>query len=1196
MARMAPSNAPRLEALQRALEGDDPFAFERLLPTLGRPLKADELGALGALARQAATRGRRWSLRAAMALALVAEDARGEAQQAQALSLLSALGEAGTPTVLGSFAVGTVIGVGGMGEVRRGEHLRTGTEVAIKLLSGEAMASESARAALRGEVRAVAALDHPNVVALLDYGHVSEAAGALSRGALSAGSPYIVLELAHGGSLRPHCGRLPWAACRELLLDLLSALAHAHARDLVHRDLKPDNVLVDDPRDMRRGPRLTDFGLAGLIGDRASGRVAGTPAYMAPEQLRGAWREIGPWTDLYALGCLATALVTGEPLFGEDEVDVVVRGQLVEEPPPLNPTIPLPEGFDAWRRRLLRKAPADRFQRAADAAHALRALGKEAALARTTPAPPWREPGSAATFTLGMQASPMPPAPAEGLPAPALPPLPADWRDAAAAPLPKALRGLGLIELATTDPPLVGREAVRDALWRSLSGDAGQVVLLRGAQGLGRSRMGTWLLRRAHASGAGFTVHLAAGSGGTRMPRRQNRWQGLAGFELMDAVRREMAAVGVENPVMVAAFAELIEPGVSGLDFGGPEQRLRVGLAAMLRYTRGRRLVIFIDDAHQEPDLIELVAAIAGAPLPVTVVLSLLDGGAEDPAREVVERIQGRPGVSVLTLEPLSATALRQLLTRSLGLDPELAARVAERCGGNPEHALSLVGAWARDRLLIEGPEGLELRGLDAEALPAGLQDAWRERLSPLVQALGEGSEDTLAVAALMGSRLGLAPWRRACDLGGLPAPDAAARGLVHEGLAAQDSSGDIQLNSLGMAESLIADAARRGRLSALHAACAAALEGAEEQGRHLLSAGRAEEAAERLLRAARDAKAASEHRRVLSALKRLERALQAAGVEEEDPRQGEAHALRAAALVALGQHALALRAADRGLARAQAARWPSRPELLRLRGVALAGLGRLDEAEAALLKASAAARALKDAPCLGLSLYGLADARARLGRLSEAREGMEEARQTLQGAGLSTEPWVATVTAASLALQDGDLEAADLALWRGKAGLVRIGSPSLRAWLRVVEAQRARLGGEPEAAASALREARRLAHSVGSGVAALADLESARLLIELGQLDAARELLLGLDAQAQAKERAGLRGEVLALLALAELRREDVIAALAALSELEALMTRTHFVSAFIANALEWGAAESTGSVAARFAAAAGWVRGRLR
>jgi len=272
---------------------------------------------------------------------------------------------------LGAFELQSRLGHGGMGEVWRGVHAGQHVPVAVKLLTNELARKSTFRAAFRNEVRAVAGLDHPNIVLVFDYGTVDEETQAASDGALRAGTPWLAMELAEDGSLEDHRLVRSWPQLRGVLLALLDALAHAHARGVVHRDIKPGNVLVAKGRTLK----LTDFGLAHAMDQQDGDFVAGTPSYMAPEQFEGRWRDYGPWTDLYAVGCLTHALCSGSPPFGwiEDwHTGHATHREL--SPPPLRARFRVPDALSEWVQILLAKDPRDRWRRCADAASALLAL------------------------------------------------------------------------------------------------------------------------------------------------------------------------------------------------------------------------------------------------------------------------------------------------------------------------------------------------------------------------------------------------------------------------------------------------------------------------------------------------------------------------------------------------------------------------------------------------------------------------------------------------------------------------------------------------------------------------------------------------------------------------------------------------------------------------------------------------------
>jgi tetratricopeptide (TPR) repeat protein len=435
---------------------------------------------------------------------------------------------------VGPFELRTILGRGGIAEVWRAVHVRQDVPVALKVVTAAYARSERFLSTFRTEIQAVARLDHPGIVMVLDHGAVDEAAEEASGGQLVAGSPYLAMELASEGSLDRLAAPLAWPDLSRLLSSLLEALAHAHARGVLHRDLKPANVLVAAASDLRPGLKLTDFGIAHALGDedpaaQQAAATLGTPAYMAPEQFFGSWRDFGPWTDLYALGCLAFTLAAGRaPFRGAHALDVA-RQHIQEPPPPLSSPHVLPPAFAGWVGRLLAKDPADRFARAADAAWALeqideahrRATGRRPIPQETTgarvaklllaaapaeptelgdtpglrvragtdpePRPPLVE-GDTLLDTPAVQ----PPPPSASRLAPAelaasaraaldraaqehsssasalVPPLPESWRSTSAPAAPPELVGAGLRLYGLRRVPLVAREAERDVLWGAL--------------------------------------------------------------------------------------------------------------------------------------------------------------------------------------------------------------------------------------------------------------------------------------------------------------------------------------------------------------------------------------------------------------------------------------------------------------------------------------------------------------------------------------------------------------------------------------------------------------------------------------------------------------------------------------------------------------------------------------------------------
>ncbi|MBA2660834.1 MAG: serine/threonine protein kinase [Bradymonadaceae bacterium] len=260
---------------------------------------------------------------------------------------------------IGPFELITIIGQGGMGDIWRGRHLDQNVEVAVKVMSASMANLKKHEQLFASEVRAVASLHHRNIVRVYDHGKISRAAADASSGQLSVDSPYLVMELAAGGSLADRPRPTSWPALMHILLQVLDGLAHAHAHEIFHRDLKLGNVLVTDENAGRPTVKLTDFGLVqlaavGQFSQAAEQYIsgAGTPGYMAPEQIRGCWRQIGPWTDLYALGCMVYELASGALPMTKSNVVHMAMAHLHEMPDPFVPTFAVPPELDAWVAKL----------------------------------------------------------------------------------------------------------------------------------------------------------------------------------------------------------------------------------------------------------------------------------------------------------------------------------------------------------------------------------------------------------------------------------------------------------------------------------------------------------------------------------------------------------------------------------------------------------------------------------------------------------------------------------------------------------------------------------------------------------------------------------------------------------------------------------------------------------------------------
>src|SRR5271169_3262804 len=279
-------------------------------------------------------------------------------------------------TKLGPYEILVPLGAGGMGEVYRAKDMRLGRDVALKILP-ESFASDADRLRrFEQEARAVAALNHPNILAIHDIGE-------------QGGSPFIVSELLEGSILRSELegGALSSRKAADYAVQIAHGLAAAHDKGIIHRDLKPENVFIT--RDGR--VKILDFGLAKLASNTVpnaasagltltsspteAGMVMGTAGYMAPEQVRGA--NVDSRTDIFAFGAVLYEMVSGKRAFRRETAAETMTAILKEDPPEFSEmelAHPVSPGLERIVRRCLEKNPEQRFQSAKDLAFALEAL------------------------------------------------------------------------------------------------------------------------------------------------------------------------------------------------------------------------------------------------------------------------------------------------------------------------------------------------------------------------------------------------------------------------------------------------------------------------------------------------------------------------------------------------------------------------------------------------------------------------------------------------------------------------------------------------------------------------------------------------------------------------------------------------------------------------------------------------------
>ncbi len=843
---------------------------------------------------------------------------------------------------LGPFVLGEPVGRGGTGVVYRGVHRDTGIDVAVKVLHPGALRHGAPPDAFRNEVKAIAGLDHPSIIWIFDAGSVDERAWEQSQRTLLQGHPYLAMEYASGGTLGDW---IPpdFDAVSAMLQDLLGALAHGHARSMVHRDLKPGNVLRCTESDVRPGWKLTDFGIATnferTVERSLPGGIVGTLSYMSPEQITGNWRMFGPWTDLYALGCVVYKVLAGRRPWDTARGAALFAAHLERKPDPLRSKIPVPQGFHEWVAVLMEKRPQDRFQTAAEAAVALERLTSNGA---GPPLPrPLDDDALASDGDTEVIALPREGREPSGLPR--------EWRAHEVPPPPARLIGAGLSVLGMRPPPLVGRLRERNAAWSALRRTAGSnqrhLLVVRGHRGVGKTRLARWVGEQAHEL-AGLTFLIGEARPGeppemaTARPLR--RWLHTERLNPEERLLRIRDTFGDASDEWCQDLSALLGDEPAG-ELGGLGDEMRyvvLGQALERLGTPLRPNVLVLDDAQNSEDLLRFVLHLMTTPnhgAATLIVVVLQEGalGADSRVASLIGRILEL--AEVLDVGPLPELELAAMIQGLLPMESTLAAQVAERTGGNPMHAYTVLQDWAHAGVLALRTGGFELVGTMPEVPP--LQDVWQRRVESVLHELPAGTEELLERAATLGLRVNELEWQRVCDdpkavyaASGrvLFRPDLAA--LRHElrdrllALRLADDSRDGWAFTNEMfREAILKRASRAGRLPSLHRACARMLlhgeaphQHAERIGRHQLAGERPDEAIPQLLEGIRQRRRRSGDAAILPLLAEVERALRDARVGDGERAWADLAALRADVFIDLGRRRDAERWARQTLRRAR--------------------------------------------------------------------------------------------------------------------------------------------------------------------------------------------------------------------------------------------------------------------------------------
>jgi serine/threonine protein kinase len=639
------------------------------------------------------------------------------------------------------------LGRGGMGVVYLCRDVVTGERVALKRLRTPEESKGSRPEEhwwFHQEARAVASLDHPAIVRARDFGTLAD------------GSPYLVMDALPGRSVHEwmHTTTLPWSVVWAIVDQVLSGLAHAHARGVIHGDLKPSNLMLD-LASTSRGPRVyvLDLGLAWLRQPRHDSRLDGSPApelalhsgagtvgWVAPEQIRKAAAHVGPPTDLYALGCIMYRILTGKEVF-EGNAQDVLRAHKRSPVPPLKLGEGVPYAVSAFVQRMLAKRPWHRYEFAQDARRAWMQF-------RPSHAPTLEE-------TVGSAQGSRPPT---------------------SQPTVQAARSLAAGIMSLRPSPMVAREEERRQLLQVVddvcvgNGAAHKMVALIGEAGVGKSRLAEWLCEQVHESAR--MVPLRARYGRIPTPLdgvtgAVNHHFGLEGADraLVEQTlinRWEVTKDDDEALTWVAATAEWLRPtppgtilpiGPTGKRFvlDTPEIRSVVVRKVLERIAQDRPVLVWFDDLHlASPNTFEMLARLHrdAKQLRILIVATSRSETLETDldAALRMESLRADWNGRVLELRPLGIDETESLLRSTLPLHDDAVARAVAQSRGNPLFALQLLHAWAGGGYLKmdSGRYRVPDDALDGRAITTA--ELWDERMRAVPTALREAA---YAAAAL---------------------------------------------------------------------------------------------------------------------------------------------------------------------------------------------------------------------------------------------------------------------------------------------------------------------------------------------------------------------------------------------------------------------------------------------------------------
>jgi hypothetical protein len=765
----------------------------------------------------------------------------------------------------------SLLGRGGMGEVWRCHDLEQRHDVAIKAVRPDFLQDPGAAKLFHSEIVAVARLSHPGIIPVFDL--IRDPSGAA----------LLVMAYRNGPSLSSFAtADLSWPFVSSVLTQVLEALAYAHARGVLHLDIKPENVLLEQ-LGTEVHATLLDFGISRI---RRPGRgierwfdrdaVIGTVEYMSPEQCSGTFERLGPWSDLFSVGAMAFELCAGfRPFPGPSDHTGMVN-RLTAPPPRLLPQVPhVPPGFVELVAMLLANEPRNRPFQAADVLQMLRAIDPDGgravlqvqvgpkvapdAVTQMATDPPSYAPENDAPLSGPRETKPLP------------------ITAAAPSARPSSLLATGDAEQAfTADPelpptgayglfglrdlPVLGRPEERRAVWSAVRAAVTEqeprVVMLEGPAGVGKSRLARDAMERAVELGLCVPMQTSwspQGSGD----------EGLRGLveNLLDTrgapapqVRARLDFWLDRIPGTHRAFSREVELFLRPPRDAAPDAELplRVAVEAIARASMLRPVILWLDDVQwSRGEARTLIAALRGRKPAVAVCVIATVRSEEIRDHDDYAAMSRSAGTERVRLDPLDLEATKRLVRGLLDVDDPLCDLLAARAEGNPLFVTQLlhqlVVAEAVER---RGGHYRLARAFDLSTIPADIHAVWKRRVDQ-----SEAVVRDLAALALVRDRVSLEvaeelSRRLASSSFELSLARALSSGLLRV-------EGGAYAWAHGLLRAHLTDNLEPGAKRVLHAVAAAALaplidreDVQEERAQHLHHAGDAEGACRAMIEA----------------------------------------------------------------------------------------------------------------------------------------------------------------------------------------------------------------------------------------------------------------------------------------------------------------------------------------------------------